>query len=734
MRGSKGGQVGRTHRRRRARILAMTQPPASDEQLRAALSSVARAIADSLELKEVWGRVAGACRAVVPFDAMGVSLLVPGDRVRVLVAAGDAAALDLQERVFSRDAFSPRLWPRVPSFLVVIRDAPHELDEAFAVDRDLVARGFRSILRLPLGGEAPLGSLILVSRQEARFDENHGRALTAVAELVALALAHEKLAGGWRERRRRQRALAQLVPALAGALDVRAVFDEIARIAQQIVPHDYFTLGLLSGDRSSVRIHATYGGSEDVPREVEMPIPEEERHVPDWEYYLARDHVLLEDGRVRAYLVHADASRPAVVDRKLDDAWRRVYVDLGVRSTLRAPVRLDGVVVGGIDFSSRKPDVYGADDAEFAIRVADHVALALAHHRLAEESRRASAAQDRAARLEERVQVLARELLTLSPHRALGRSKKWKDALAQATKVAPTDTTVLLTGESGTGKEVVARFIHRGSARKDGPFVALNCAALPEQLLESELFGHEKGAFTGALQTRPGRIEQASGGVLFLDEVGEMPPIVQAKLLRVLQEREYQRLGGARTLRADVRVLAATNRDLKAAISKGTFREDLFYRLAVFDIELPPLRERPEDVLVLVDAFLEEIGRHMGRPAAGVSQEARDRLVAYSWPGNVRELRNAIERAMILCEGGLITSEHLPMGIVAAGAVSPVVAVAPGAGAAPGAGTLDAAEREMIVQALARAGQNKSKAARLLGLTRAQLRSRIEKHGIVSGD
>ena len=327
--------------------------------------------------------------------------------------------------------------------------------------------------------------------------------------------------------------------------------------------------------------------------------------------------------------------------------------------------------------------------------------------------------------------ALAQELETLSPHRALGRSKKWRDALAQATKVAPTDTTVLLTGESGTGKEVVARFIHRGSARKDGPFVALNCAALPEQLLESELFGHEKGAFTGALNARPGKIEQAAGGVLFLDEVGEMSPAVQAKFLRVLQEREYQRLGGTRTLKADMRVLAATNRNLKAAIAQGGFREDLYYRLAVFDIALPPLRERPEDILMLVDAFLEEIGRTIGRPAAGVSQEVRETLTGYVWPGNVRELRNAIERAVILCEGGLITSEHLPVGI--AGAPRAAAAPASGAAAPPAAAvSLEAAEREMIVQALARAGNNKSKAARFLGLTRAQLRSRIEKHGLAT--
>jgi two-component system response regulator HydG len=401
---------------------------------------------------------------------------------------------------------------------------------------------------------------------------------------------------------------------------------------------------------------------------------------------------------------------------------------MGVRSSLRATIRLNGVAVGGLAFSSRQPDRFDDDHGEFAMRVAEHVALVLAHQKLAEESRRTAAAQDRAALLEERVQLLARELETLSPHRALGRSRAWNDVLAQATKVAATDTTVLMTGESGTGKEVVARFIHRGSPRKDAPFVALNCAALPENLLESELFGHEKGAFTGALAARPGRIEQASGGVLFLDEVGEMSPSVQAKFLRVLQEREYQRLGGTRTHKADVRVLAATNRNLKAAIAQGAFREDLYYRLAVFDIALPPLRERPEDIAVLVEAFLEEIGRSMGRPAAGISEDVKERLVAYPWPGNVRELRNAIERAVILCEGGLITSEHLPLGVAAA--TRPETALPAAAPPAHEATTLGSVERAMIVSALARAGNNKSEAARLLGLSRAQLYSRLEKHGL----
>jgi DNA-binding NtrC family response regulator len=405
--------------------------------------------------------------------------------------------------------------------------------------------------------------------------------------------------------------------------------------------------------------------------------------------------------------------------------WCRSH---GIRSVLKIPLRLDGGL-GALVFLSRAPRQYAAEDLVVARRVADHVSLALSHQRLAEEERRSAAARERAARLEARVQALTDELETTRGYRrAIGASREWKDVLTQAAKVAPTETTVLLTGESGTGKEVVARSIHRASPRAGGPFVALNCAALPETLLESELFGHEKGAFTGATTARPGRIEQAAGGVLFLDEVGEMSPAVQAKMLRVLQEREYQRLGGTRSIKADVRVVAATNRDLEAALARGDFREDLYYRLRVFEIRLPPLRERREDILPLAAAFLEEIGAAVGRPAAGISREARDALLAYPWPGNARELRNALERATILCDGGLIAVEHLPIGVGRA-PVAPPSAGGAGPWSTDGV-TLEGVERELIARALREARNNRSRAARLLGITRSQLYYRIQKHGL----
>jgi transcriptional regulator with PAS, ATPase and Fis domain len=250
--------------------------------------------------------------------------------------------------------------------------------------------------------------------------------------------------------------------------------------------------------------------------------------------------------------------------------------------------------------------------------------------------------------------------------------------------------------------------------------VAVNCAALPVQLLESELFGHERGAFTGAQQAKPGQIELAAGGVLFLDEVGEMSPSAQAKFLRVLQEREFQRLGGTRLIKANVRVIAATNRELRRALDRGDFRQDLYYRLQVFEIRLPALRERADDVLPLSEAFLEDIGRLFGRPTAGITHEARAALLGYSWPGNVRELRNVLERAAIVSEGGLIAPEHLSL--MAEPSESSL-------------GTnVKAIERQLVEQVLRDCGGNKSQAARRLGLTRKQLYVRLQKYGLRDED
>ena len=313
--------------------------------------------------------------------------------------------------------------------------------------------------------------------------------------------------------------------------------------------------------------------------------------------------------------------------------------------------------------------------------------------------------------------------MMLATHRQLdthptivGPSLQWNDALKKAARVAATSATVLVTGESGTGKEVLARFIHRASGRSQGPFAALNCAALPEQLLESELFGYERGAFTSADRAKPGHLELAFGGVLFLDEVGEMSMSGQAKLLRVLQEREFLRLGGTRTLQANIRVIAATNRDLRNAIDQKTFREDLFYRLNVFEIRIAPLRERRDDILPLAEAFLVDFARQAGGQPATLTTGAREALVQHPWPGNVRELRNTLERAAILCDGGEIDSEHLALHSARSQCQDTT--------------DLASIERDLIAKILRQEHWNKARAARLLGISRTQLYYRLRKYGL----
>ena len=306
----------------------------------------------------------------------------------------------------------------------------------------------------------------------------------------------------------------------------------------------------------------------------------------------------------------------------------------------------------------------------------------------------------------------------------VARSPKMQEVLATVERVAPTNSTVLLGGESGVGKDLIARAIHEKSRRARGPFIKINSSAIPENLLESELFGYERGAFTGANASKPGKFELADKGTLFLDEIGDVPPAIQVKLLRVLQEREFERLGGTRTVKVDVRLIAATNRDLRAALEEGTFREDLYYRLNVVPIDLAPLRERKEDIPDLAGLFMERFCGGAGKPVKGIAPEAVRILVNYHWPGNVRELQNIIERACALAKGDVIEPAdiHLDTRPVRAGSSENQFL--------PEGMTLERWEDEMIHEALRRASGNKSQAARLLGLSRNALRYRLSKIGI----
>jgi PAS domain S-box-containing protein len=532
-----------------------------------------------------------------------------------------------------------------------------------------------------------------------------------VVYAAARDITERKLADELRAQNANLELLDELLIALVDSGDLPDVFARISSVAKRVLTHDAAALMVRIGTSNQARFYAGSGLPPGQPDTTE--IPEEVLRNPDWE------HDILED--------LAKRSEPRYVR----------LVGMGFRSLLRVPIRFDGRFAGALIFLSKTASSFKEGDVLVARRMADRLAISVARNREIQALKRADEATERAQALEARVRALSDELNSLAGfHRVVGESTEWRQVLTQAAQVAATETTVLLLGESGTGKEVVARFVHRASPRKNGPFVALNCAALPEQLLEAELFGYERGAYTGATQSKPGQLEQAAGGTLFLDEVGEMSMSAQAKFLRVLQEREFQRLGGTRVIRSDARIVAATNRDLLRAISNGQFREDLYYRLNVFAIRLPALRGRKDDILPLSEAFLTEIGRGLGRPAGGISREARQLLLDYHWPGNVRELRNILERAAILCDGGLITPEHLAISLpvaVPAALVAGVSdsAISPTAAAATTAspGDLQSMERVMIEQALTQARFNKSKAAKALGLTRHQLYIRMKKYG-----
>jgi two-component system response regulator HydG len=312
--------------------------------------------------------------------------------------------------------------------------------------------------------------------------------------------------------------------------------------------------------------------------------------------------------------------------------------------------------------------------------------------------------------------------------RIIGRSPQMLGLLEQVDMVAASDATILLVGESGTGKELIANAIHEGSSRAGEPLIKVNCAAIPDTLLEDELFGHEKGAFTGAQSARKGRFERADKGTLFLDEIGEMPSHLQVKLLRILQEQEFERLGGSETVKVDVRLVAATNKNLEEMVEKGRFREDLYYRIAVIPLRLPPLRERTSDVLLLADHFLRKSAQKNRRTYTGFSPEAQDKMLAYSWPGNVRELENCIERAVVMGRDGEIGPELIAFhsGEDRKDRTNLVERLF----------TTDLSfaqlEKEIILMALDRARWNQSKAARLLGMTRRTLQYRMDKHEIVA--
>jgi len=703
------------------RLVGDAEPRLAD--LLASLAAIGRSIQQEFDPRRFLDEFSEQIRHLIPHDRLVIHYLDAEGQTFTVFAETGSPSLLLHKAHYTTD-FDPAgryvaaEWGIRPVYsgetmrMDDVRTDPR-FENPNPVERRFSDAGLRSVLAVPLrSGGRIIGAFIATSLTPGVYTDAHPAVSRQVADLIAPFIENVVLLEQERRRRRRLRALEGLTHAMGVSLNVRDVFDRLADAVRPVLDFDVMGVWLLSASGREIEMVAKVAGVPKPETPVRIPLD----HFSCSPKLEAGEPVLIHDTRLEL-----DPSRPG----------DRMIIDGGGRYCLSVPLRFGETIGGALYFGKDEPYWFDRLDVEIAIGVAVQVVLALQHQRLAEEQRRVALVEGRARQLEQRLESLRNELgERYGLDRVIGRAPSFRDALTQAARVAPTDTTVLITGESGTGKELVARAVHHASLRADGPFVAINCAALPETLLESELFGHERGAFTGADRQKPGRFELAAGGTLFLDEVSELSPAVQAKLLRVLQEREFQRVGGTVTLRADVRLSAATNRDLARAVDGGKFREDLYYRLNVFRIHLPPLRERGDDVLLLADYFVRALGERMGRGEPGLSRDARQALLAHSWPGNIRELSNAIERALIVSDGGLLTAVHLGLTSTA----ERVSVADPGDGSRvsrPGQPrSLPEWEREIVQGALEKAKGNKSRAAKLLGLTRSQLYTRLSRFSL----
>jgi formate hydrogenlyase transcriptional activator len=513
------------------------------------------------------------------------------------------------------------------------------------------------------------------------------------------------------------RLLLEVAEAANAQLDFVGVLEAVARVLQPIVPVDAVGVATIEGDM--VRAHAIHvAGVDRKTGESFVDAAARGFHVPPAEvptfFPLEGSAVAYVAKTGRAYV-----GDNLAVEKRFPEEGR--LVSIGVQCYVRAPLFVRERLIGAMIFARLAARSFTPEEVAILEGVSRPIAMAVANSLAYEEIRR----------LKDRLQaenlVLREEIDQESMFEEIvGSSRVLQTVLGRVDKVARTDSTVLVTGETGTGKELIARAIHRRSARSSRALIKVNCAALPEALIASELFGHEKGAFTGALQQRIGRFELASGGSIFLDEIGELPAEMQVALLRVLQDGEFERVGGTQTIRTDARVIAATNRDLDAAVASRTFREDLFYRLNVFPIEMPPLRSRKEDIPMLVEYLAARYTARLGKKLEAIDRRTMDQLIAYPWPGNVRELQNVIERAAILAEGGVLRVEESDLR--GSGSETQVASVS-----VRGPLTLRDQERRLIETVLAEARGRVSGpdgAAAKLGMPATTLESKIKRFGI----
>jgi len=668
------------------------------------LLEVAEAIAVHRDLGDLFHDLAGRLHRVVRFDYLNLILHDPVRnvmRLHILEASRPTQIQPGLEISVEWSAAGQVLETQQP---MVVADL--EQDTRFPQMREMLLReGIASFCILPLTtAHHRLGVLGFGMGKRHSYTDDEIQFMQQVARQVAVAVDNalnyedaQQYQKQLASERDRLRVLLEVNNAVISNLDSKKLFASIAESLRRALHHDYTSLALHDAKRNIMRLHALAfpHGHGYVREEMEIPVD----NSPGGLCFLERKPLLLRAADLAKYKNEAvDALRAE-----------------GVRSMCCVPLITRDRALGALNIASLRDAAFSQQDLELLTQVAAQVAIAVEN----------ALAYEEIARLKDKLAgeklYLEDEIRTeFSFDEIIGESTALKNILKQVETVAPTDSTVLIQGETGTGKELIARAIHNLGSRREGTFVKINCAAIPTGLLESELFGHERGAFTGAIAQKIGRFELADRGTLFLDEVGDIPLDLQPKLLRVLQEQEFERLGGTRTIRIDVRVVAATNRDLVQMVAERQFRSDLFYRLNVFPVQMPSLRQRRGDIPVLVRYFAQKYARQMKRSIDSIPAETMAALTKYHWPGNIRELENLIERAVILSRGNVL---DVPLTELRERDDETAVE----------AQTLQAHERDHILRTLRDTGwilAGPHGAAARLGMKRTTLQSRMQKLGI----
>jgi formate hydrogenlyase transcriptional activator len=660
-----------------------------------ALIRIAQAIRGHRDPKELFQLLTGELRGVLPFDA-----IVQFDHAarKVHFHACEDHPHPHPDSVHMAPEDTVAWWVYQNQEALLIRDAERETRFP-AMIKAFETFGIRSACAVPLTtAHRRLGSMVIASESTDAYSDEDVLFFSLVSDQIALATDDALNFEASQRAGDRLRLLLDLSNRVMANLELRDLLKEISASIRQVMQCDGVAVILAEPGENRFRLFAL-----DFPQN-KVPIQEMPSTPMDGDSGMAQ---VFRSGRALS-LRESDLTEEMLAR--------------GIRSLLMLPLAGRDRMLGILSLGRLDDVTYSSDDVEFLGQVANQVARAienaLAYGQIAE-------LKDRLA--QEKVYLEDEIRSELKFEEIIGQSPALRTVLSQIETVAPTDSTVLIYGDTGTGKELVARALHNLSSRGNNAFVKLNCAAIPTGLLESELFGHERGAFTGAISQRIGRFELAHNGTVFLDEIGEIPLELQPKLLRVLQEREFERLGGTRTIRSDARLIAATNRDLSAMVEEQKFRQDLFYRLNVFPIRVPALRERTEDIPLLVRHFVQQFSRKMNKHIDSVPSETMKALVRYEWPGNIRELQNVIERAVILSPGPALRVSLADL----KSRVEPVVSAHP-AGANIQS-VLHETERVQILHALDRSKgivSGPEGAAALLGMKRSTLQSRMQKLGI----